>query len=197
MAFLGHFWPWFPQSYCLQEQPKGYCRYLFGHILSIFQRNDYGKTIWVLKTCHGHQKMVIYPLNVEWVFHVTGVIAEMTCKRSVKTITRNHAVPISNVGSCSNTGKSNTGNTGKSLISSNIFIFELLSLPESFQKAVILPQTIASQKNLSARLPEERPISTFHMKQLEYFENVQRIILRPQKVFHERYSKEKMIHRSK
>ena len=23
---------------------NGYCRYLFGHILSIFQRNDYGKT---------------------------------------------------------------------------------------------------------------------------------------------------------
>ena len=46
---------------------NGYCRYLFGHILSIFQRNDYGKTIWVPKTCHGHQKMVIYPLNVEWV----------------------------------------------------------------------------------------------------------------------------------
>ena len=44
---------------------KGYCRYLFGHILSIFQRNDYGKTIWVLKTCHGHQKMVIYPL-ITW-----------------------------------------------------------------------------------------------------------------------------------
>ena len=44
-----------------------YCRCLFGHILSIFQQNDYGKTIWVLKTCHVHQKMVIYPLNVEWV----------------------------------------------------------------------------------------------------------------------------------
>ena len=47
---------------------NGYYRYLFGHILSIFQRNDYGKTIWVPKTCHGHQKMVIYPLNVEWVY---------------------------------------------------------------------------------------------------------------------------------
>ena len=47
---------------------NGYCRYLFGHILSIFQRNDYGKTFWVPKTCHGHQEMVIYPLNVEWVF---------------------------------------------------------------------------------------------------------------------------------
>ena len=78
-----------------------------------------------------------------------------------------------------------------------VFIFELLSLPESSQNAVILPQTIDSQKNLSARLPEERPISTFHMKPLEYLENVQRIILRPQKIFHERYPKEKMIYRSK
>ena len=33
-----------------------------------------------------------------------------------------------------------------------VFIFELLSLPESSQNAVILPQTIDSQKNLSARL---------------------------------------------
>ena len=31
------------------------------------------------------------------------------------------------------------------------------------------------EKNLAARLPEVRPISTFHMKQLEYLENVQRI----------------------
>ena len=30
------------------------------------------------------------------------------------------------------------------------------------------------EKNLAARLPEVRPISTFHMKQLEYLENVQR-----------------------
>ena len=31
------------------------------------------------------------------------------------------------------------------------------------------------EKNLAARLPEVRPIYTFHMKQLEYLENVQRI----------------------
>ena len=43
-----------------------------------------------------------------------------------------------------------------------VFIFVLLSLPEE-------------EKNLAARLPEVRPISTFHMKQLEYLENVQRI----------------------
>ena len=62
------------------------------------------------------------------------------------------------------------------------------------QKAVIFLQTIASQKNPAARLPEVRPICTFHMKKLEeYLENVQWIFLRPEKFFHERYSKVKMI----
>ena len=36
------------------------------------------------------------------------------------------------------------------------------------------------KKNLASRLPEERPISTFHMKQPEYLESVQRIFLRPE-----------------
>ena len=58
-------------------------------------------------------------------------------------------------------------------------------------------QTIASHKNLAACLPEVRPISTFHstfhMKQLEYLENVQRIFLRPAKIFHGSDSKVKMI----
>ena len=62
------------------------------------------------------------------------------------------------------------------------------------QKAVIFLQTIASQKNPAARLPEVRPICTFHMKKLEeYLENVQWIFLRTEKFFHERYSKVKMI----
>ena len=56
---------------------------------------------------------------------------------------------------------------------------------------------IASHKNLAARLPEVRPISTFHstfhIKQLEYLENVQRIFVRPAKIFHWSYSKGKMI----
>ena len=57
-------------------------------------------------------------------------------------------------------------------------------------------QMIASQKNPAARLPEVRPICTFHIKKLEdleYLENVQWIFLRPEKFFHERYSKVKMI----
>ena len=52
------------------------------------------------------------------------------------------------------------------------------------QKAVIFLQTIASQKNPAARLPEVRPICTFHMKKLEeYLENVQWIFLRTEKFF--------------
>ena len=124
------------------------------------------------------------------VFHVISVSIEITCKRSIKTITRNqYESPM--LSAAVTPGKATP-------VRHVVFIFELLSLPESSQKAVILSQTIASQKNLSARLPEERPI-TFHMKPLvkEYLENVQRIILRPQKIFHERYSKEKMIYRSK
>ena len=58
-------------------------------------------------------------------------------------------------------------------------------------KAVILLQTIASQS--AARLPEVRAIFTFHMKKLEYLENVQRIFWKTEKIFHERYSKVKMI----
>ena len=127
------------------------------------------------------------------VFHVISVSTEITCKRSIKTITRNqYESPMLSAAVTPGTA------TPATPVRHVVFIFELLSLPESSQKAVILPQTIASQKNLSARLPEERPI-TFHMKPLvkEYLENVQRIILRPQKIFHERYSKEKMIYRSK
>ena len=45
------------------------------------------------------------------------------------------------------------------------------------QKAAILVQTIASQKIPAARLPEERLISTVHMKKLEYLDNVQRIYI--------------------
>ena len=45
------------------------------------------------------------------------------------------------------------------------------------QKAAILVQTIASQKIPAARLPEERLISTVHMKKLEYHDNVQRIYI--------------------
>lgn len=51
-------------AYRITNRP---CCYLFGHILGIYQRNDYGKTIWVRKTYHGHQNMVTYPINLEWV----------------------------------------------------------------------------------------------------------------------------------
>ena len=47
---------------------------------------------------------------------------------------------------------------------------------------------MASQKDLAARLSEVRPISTFHMKQLEYIGNVQKVFLRSKENFHERYS---------
>ena len=43
------------------------CFYLFGRISSIFQQNDYEKTILVLTNCYAHYNIVIYPLNVEWV----------------------------------------------------------------------------------------------------------------------------------
>ena len=58
---------------------------------------------------------------------------------------------------------------------------------------------LISQKNLAARLPEEHPTFTFHLKQLEYVKIVSVIFLRPEKKFHERYSKPwmKTIHRSK
>ena len=56
---------------------------------------------------------------------------------------------------------------------------------------------IASRKTLVARLTELWPISMFHMKQLENLENIQRIFLRTEKIFHERYSKRKMIYCSK
>ena len=51
-------------AYRITNRP---CCYLFGHILGIYQRNDYGKTIWVRKTYHGHQNMANYPINLEWV----------------------------------------------------------------------------------------------------------------------------------
>ena len=54
---------------------------------------------------------------------------------------------------------------------------ELDVVQNTGQKAVILVQTIASQKIPAARLPEERLISTVHMKKLEYVENVQRIYI--------------------
>ena len=92
------------------------------------------------------------------IFHVTAVSTEITCKRSIKTITRNqYGSPM--LAAAVTPGKATP-------VRNVVFIFELLSLPESSQKAVILPQTIASQKHFSARLPEERPISTFHMKPL-------------------------------
>ena len=58
-----------------------------------------------------------------------------------------------------------------------------LDIVQNIKKAVILPRTNALQKNLASRLPEVRLISTFHMKQPEYLENVQRIFLRPKNVF--------------
>ena len=65
------------------------------------------------------------------------------------------------------------------MISSNVedikYINSQSSCFSASPKAVILPQTIASQKSLAARLSEGRAISTFHIKQLEYLENVQRI----------------------
>ena len=44
-----------------------------------------------------------------------------------------------------------------------------------------------------AILRNQQSISTFHMKKLKYLENVQRIFWRPEKPFHERYSKVKVI----
>ena len=46
-------------------------------------------------------------------------------------------------------------------------------------------------KNPGARLPEVRPVSTLHVKTLEYLEN----FLTPENILHERYSKVKMISR--
>ena len=63
----------------------------------------------------------------------------------------------------------------------------------STQKAVILLQTIASQKNPAALVLDVQPISTFYMKKLKYPENVQMIFSRPKKFFYERYSQVKMI----
>ena len=51
---------------------------LFGDILSIFQWNDYGKAIWICQNCHGHQNMVIYPLNLDWVIWWTQVVKSLT-----------------------------------------------------------------------------------------------------------------------
>ena len=58
IAFFGHFWPWFPQSYCLQE---------YQWVLPLF--------IWAyFKYFSWTPKMVIYPLAVEWVkrFHLNS-----------------------------------------------------------------------------------------------------------------------------
>ena len=64
-------------------------------------------------------------------------------------------------------------------------IFELLILPEGGHFATDEWFT----KNLASRLPEVRPISTFHMKQPEYLESVQRIFLRPENFLLIRLSK--------
>ena len=60
-----------------------------------------------------------------------------------------------------------------------VSIFELLILPEGSHFATDECFT----KSLASRLRKVRPIITFHMKQSEYLENVQRIFLRPEIFF--------------
>ena len=75
---------------------------------------------------------------------------------------------------------------------------QMLDVVQNIRHAVFIfvllcNRRLLHKKNLAARLPEVWPISTFHMKQLEYLENVQRIALRPEKIFHERYIKVRMV----
>ena len=86
------------------------------------------------------------------------------------------------------------------MISSNVedikYINSQSSCFSASQKAVILPQTIASQKSLAARLSEGRACHISH-KTTRISRECPKDFLRPENIFDKRYSKVKMIHRSK
>ena len=117
---------------------------------------------------------------------VRKIIPGITCKRSITTITRNpYRSPKFSDGSCysvDNAGKKKVWYRPKYYYT-NSFHLRVSHPPRrrSFYHGRML------WKNLAPRLPKVRPISTFHMKQPEYLENVQRIFWRPQNFFYKRY----------
>ena len=117
------------------------------------------------------------------VFHVTAVSTEITCKRSIKTITRNHyRSPV--LATAVTPGKLTPEKLDTLQHKRHVvFIFELLSLAESSKKTVICHRHLLHKKTLGPSARRAAQFSTFHMKQLEYFENAQRIIFKTSKNF--------------